>query len=147
MFNSDVWDLIDEVLLSYHLGKDDSSYDKAIFPLGSTYLKAAKTIEKARASGVLVRTNTVAGTFNLDGMEHILHDLAEFKPSIVNFLPVNLFDNASSMSKYIDYGKLRECMKHAIDFLANAVPDAKVFIRYMPFCCMEGYESHIVGHV
>lgn len=91
MWKSDVWDLIDEVLVSYHLGRE-SACNKDMFPLGCTYDKVKKTVDKARANNVLVRSNTVLATFNINGLDSILEDLVALQPSIVNFLPVNLFD-------------------------------------------------------
>ena len=45
--HDEVFDLIDEVLVSYHLDKDASDYDEMMFPRGSTFAKVQKTIEKA----------------------------------------------------------------------------------------------------
>lgn len=144
LYNSDVWDLIDEVLISYHLGRNTNSYDKTMFPLGSTYDKVKKTIDKANENNVFVRTNTVVGTFNAAYLDTIVDDLIEFNPRIVNFLPVNIFDEAKDMVSCIDYSMFRDCIKHAIDKL-NANIDTQIFVRYMPFCCMAGYEKYIVG--
>jgi molybdenum cofactor biosynthesis enzyme MoaA len=47
LWKSNIWDLIDEVLVSYHLGRN-CNYDKEIFPLGCTYDKVKKTIDLAR---------------------------------------------------------------------------------------------------
>lgn len=146
LWKSDVWDLIDEVLVSYHLGRE-STCNKEMFPLGCTYDKVKKTVDKARANNVLVRSNTVLATFNIDGLDSILEDLVTLQPSIVNFLPVNLFDQASSMAQYIDYSVLRTKLKYAIDMLKEKLPQSLVFVRYMPFCGMEGYEQHIVGNL
>ena len=147
MFGCDVWDLLDEVLISYHLGKDVTGADMTIFPRGSTFEKVSRTIEKARENNVFIRTNTVLGTFNLRNVDEIVKDLITFKPQIVNFLPVNLFDEATSMISFIDYRELRPILKRTIDVLKNSLPDTLVFVRYMPFCDMEGYEQHIVGHL
>lgn len=40
----DVWDLLDEVLVSYHLGKETVGADLKLFPNGPTYDKVIKTI-------------------------------------------------------------------------------------------------------
>ena len=45
--HDEVFDLIDEVLVSYHLDKDASDYDEMMSPRGSTFAKVQKTIEKA----------------------------------------------------------------------------------------------------
>ena len=109
LWKTDVWDLIDEVLVSYHTCKDNSLLDKEIFPLGSTYDKVKKTIDKAHDMHKLVRTNTVCATFNLQCLDKIVDDLISFKPAIINFLPVNLFDQAKNeMEKYIDYSNISE---------------------------------------
>lgn len=134
LWKSDVWDLLDEVLLSYHLGRADPAPDKSMLPLGSTWQKAVWTVQAAREHNVMVRTNTVLGSFNLSGLDCILDDLLQFKPAIVNFLPVNLFDEAAAMSKHIDYLALRPKLKAAFDKLERELPDALVFARYMPFC-------------
>ena len=96
LWKTDVWDLIDEVLVSYHTCKDNSLLDKEIFPLGSTYDKVKKTIDKAHDMHKLVRTNTVCATFNLQYLDKIVDDIVSFKPAIINFLPVNLFDQAKN---------------------------------------------------
>ena len=144
LWKSDIWKLIDEVLVSYHLGKNDKDYNKQMFPLGSTYDKVAKTIEKARQNNVFLRTNTVLGTFNIQHINSIVDDLIEFKPSIVNFLPVNLFDQAKDMVQFIDYKLFRMQIKQAIDRL-TAEGINNINVRYMPFCEMEGYEQYVVG--
>ncbi len=147
LWNCDVWDLIDEVLVSYHLGKNDKFVNKDIFPLGSTYLKAYKTIQKALEHNVFIRTNTVLGTFNLNQIDFIINDLISFQPNIINFLPVNLFDNAINMDKFINYSIFRKKIKDAIIKIKNNTYNTNIFIRYMPFCDMEGFEQYIVGHL
>lgn len=137
--------LIDELLLSYHVQRDCAAMP--MFPHGSTYAKAMKCVELARANGVLLRTNTVLGTFNLQQMCGIVNDLLEFSPSIINFLPINLFDQAEDLSSQINYLKLRPLLKHAIDHIRASLPDTLTYVRYMPFCDMTGYEQHLVGHV
>lgn len=144
LWSSNVWDLIDEVLISYHLGKNDVDYNKEIFPLGNTCSKVLKTIEKTRKHNILLRTNTVLGTFNLNNIDYILSDLIEFNPDIINFLPVNIFDEAKNMEKYIDYNILRTKLKYSIDKITSTI-NSKIYVRYMPFCQMEGYEKYIVG--
>lgn len=145
LWKSDVWDVIDEVLVSYHIGRK-SEYDKTIFPLGCTWNKVKKTADKAKQHNVLLRTNTVIATFNISCIDDIADDIIELQPSIVNFLPVNLFDQAESMAKYIDYDMLRSSIKRVINKITTTL-NCMVFIRYMPFCCMEGYEKHIVGNL
>ena len=147
IFSRDIFSLVDEVLVSYHLSRSCKDYDKDMFPKGCTWSKVKAAVDKAREHKKIVRTNTVLGTFNLDDIMCIADDLAVLKPDIVNFLPVNLFEQSSNMSKYIDYSKLRQAVKAAIDKLESALPDAFVLVRYMPFCCMEGYEHHVLGHV
>lgn len=147
LYSSDVWDLIDELLLSYHISKNPQMYDNTMFPCGSTFPKAAKTIEMAKKKRVLIRTNTVLGRFNIDDFQNIVTDLIEFTPKIVNFLPVNLFDESSGMVSEIDYVKLRPILKSQIDRLKETLPQSLIFVRYMPFCDMNGYERHIVGHL
>lgn len=105
-----------------------------MFPLGCTWSKASRTVAAAREHGKIVRTNTVLGTFNIDDLPSIARDLAELQPDIINFLPVNLFEQSYSMKKYIDYSALRPKLKEAIDFLREHVPSALVLARYMPFC-------------
>ena len=78
LYNCDIWDLIDEVLISYHLGKNDTSYDKQMFPNGNTFKKVQQTLVKAKESNKLIRTNTVIGTFNFNGIKCILEDLIAF---------------------------------------------------------------------
>lgn len=143
--NNDVWKYIDEVLVSYHISKACKNIDRIMFPLGNTYDKVEKTIYLAKKFGKLVRTNTVIGTFNLDDVDQIVDDLIVLNPSIINFLPVNLFDGAYDMGVYIDYNKLRPILKRSIDRLKNLLSNTLIFIRYMPFCDMEGYEQHILG--
>jgi MoaA/NifB/PqqE/SkfB family radical SAM enzyme len=46
-----------------------------MFPLGHTYDKVKKTIDKAKILNKLVRTNTVIGTFNIDQLDYIVNDL------------------------------------------------------------------------
>jgi sulfatase maturation enzyme AslB (radical SAM superfamily) len=140
--------LIDEVLISYHLDKNPENINKNIFPLGSTYQKVMKTVQKARENGVFIRTNTVIGTFNIERIDKIVNDIVnDIKPSIINFLPVNLFEESEKhgMEKYIDYGVLRPILKKNIDFIKENLPESDIFVRFMPFCDMEGYEQHIVG--
>ncbi len=143
--NVTIWNYIDEVLVSYHLSKNITDYDKNIFPLGSTYNKVKKTIDIAKQNNKIVRTNTVIGTFNTENLYDIINDLIEFTPDIINFLPVNIFDDATQMGQYIDYIKLRPILKKSIDILKSKLNKTLIFIRYMPFCDMVGYEQHILG--
>lgn len=147
LYNKNVWDLINEVLVSYHLGKDDNSYNKSMFPLGCTYNKVKKTIIKAKQTNKLIRSNSVIGTFNIKGFHYVVKDLVEFGPHIINILPVNLFDDAKDMGKYIDYNDLRPLLKTSINFLNKHLPNTIKFIRYIPFCDMIGYEQYIVGQL
>ena len=148
LWKCNIWDLIDEVLISYHLDKNPDNYNKNIFPLGSTYKKVIKTVEKARENDIFIRTNTVIGTFNIERMDFIVNDLInDIQPSIINLLPVNLFDEAEQygMEKYINYSNLRPILKKSIDKIRNKLKNTLVFVRFMPFCDMDGYEQHIVG--
>ena len=145
LYTTNVWSIIDEVLVSYHSGKDD--FDKLMFPNGSTYNKVAKTIEKARNLNKLVRINSIIATFNVNQYLMIIDDIINFNPHIVNILPINLFDESANLYQYIDYDKVKPIIKNAIDKLKNANPNMLVFVRYIPFCNMKGYEQHIVGNL
>lgn len=146
LWKSNVWDLIDEVLVSYHLGRN-VEYDHTIFPLGCTYDKVKKTIDIAHELRKTVRTNTVCATFNLNQIDKTVDDIIEFKPNIINFLPVNLFDQAKdNMQQYIDYVKFRPLIKQQIDKINNRLK-CEINIRYMPFCDMEGYTQYIKGQL
>lgn len=147
LYTKDVWDVIDEVLLGYHIERNPKTCDHGMFPLGSTYPKVSKCVDMANENNVFLRTNTVVGSFNLENLPHIVDDIVGFKPRIINFLPVNLFDEATRMGRYIDYAELRPILKSQIDKIRENLPDTLVFVRYMPFCDMEGYEKHIVGYV
>lgn len=146
LYASDIWDLIDEVLVSYHVSKDDPNIDLNIFPHGHTYHKVKKTIDKARENNVFVRMNTVIASFNIDGLDYVLNDIVEFNPIELVFLPVNLFDEAwKNMSDFINYNNLRQKLKNAIDYIKEKLPETLILVRYMPYCDMEGYEKHLVG--
>lgn len=148
LFKSNVFDIIDEVLISYHLGKTDRHIDYSFFPLGNTYSKVRKLVDLCNQHPhILLRTNTVLGVFNLHGLDFILNDLLEFKPKIINFLPLNLFDQASKLEKFIDYDVLRKKLPPIIDVLKQQLPNSLVFVRYVPFCILPGYEKHIVGNM
>lgn len=147
LYASNVWDIIDEVLISYHISKNDPNINYEFFPLGSTHDKVLKTISIANEHNILIRTNTTLGTFNLNGLEYIVNDLISFKPTIINFLPVNIFDQAVNMDNFIDYDLLRQKIKLAIDKIKNKLPDTLICVRYMPFCDMEGYEQYLVGNL
>lgn len=147
LYVSNVWDLIDEVLVSYHISKDDPNINKNFFPNGHTYDKVLKTITKAKQKNILVRTNTILAMFNLNGLQYILNDLVSFQPNMINFLPINLFDQASEMVNQINYDLLRLKIKKAIDFLKLMLPSIFIYVRYMPFCKMEGYEQYIIGNL
>lgn len=145
-FGSKLFQIIDEVLLSYHCSQN-CQVDKRFFPNGCTWEKVLKTTYLARVFGCMIRTNTVLGTFNLADIDGLIQDLCELKPQIVNFLPVNLFDQAEDLADFIDYTKLRSILKQAISQVKISLPESLVYARYMPFCDMEGYEKHIVGHL
>lgn len=145
LHTSNAWPMIDEVLVSYHSGKNN--FDKTMFPNGSTYSKVAKTIEKAHCLKKLVRVNSIIATFNVDQYLQIINDIISFHPHIVNILPINLFDESKSLAQYIDYSKVKPTIKAAIDRLMASNPKMLVFVRYIPFCNMEGYEQYIVGNL
>lgn len=146
LFASDVWDVIDEVLISYHISKNDNNINREIFPMGDTYSKVYKTLEKAKKTNKIIRINTIIATFNIDGIRYILDDILSFEPHIVNFLPLNLFDNAfKTMKEFIDYENIRVCVKKSIDYIKQHNSNIYINVRYMPLCKMEGYEKFIIG--
>jgi len=49
------------------------------------------------------------------------------------------------MYDQIDYNLVRPILKKQIDKINAALSSSLVFVRYMPFCNMEGYEKYIVG--
>lgn len=140
----DIWNYIDEVLISYHISKNDSYIDKHIFPLGHTYNQVKKTIDLAKKYKKIIRTNTVLGTFNIRNIDLITGDLIDFQPDIINFLPINLFDNANDMDNYINYSQMRPLLKKSINKLRLSLKNTLLFIRFMPFCDMDGYEQYII---
>ena len=144
-YDDNIWNIIDEVLVSCHTPKDNSLVDKKVFPNGTTFTKVKKTIDKARYHKKLIRTNTVVGTFNLDIFPIVIDDVISLQPSIINILPINLFDDASDIDHYIDYSKLRVVLRRQLDKIKKALPTSCVFIRYIPYCEMEGYEQHIIS--
>lgn len=146
LYNSNIWDLIDEVLISYHISGNDKEINKSIFPNGHTYNKVIKTIQKARELNKFIRTNTIIAKFNIKNFDLIVEDLIQFKPNIINFLPVNLFDDAENyMQDYIDYNIVSNIIKKSINTILLKLPEQPIFVRYMPYCNMEGYEKYIVG--
>lgn len=144
-YDDRIWNVIDEVLISCHTPKDNSLVDKKIFPLGTTFAKVKKTVDKARQFNKLIRTNTVVGTFNIDILPTIIDDVISLQPSIANILPINLFDDAYDMDQYIDYCRLRKVLKQQIDKISKSLPNSLSFVRYVPYCEMEGYEQHIIS--
>ena len=145
LFASDIWDLIDEVLLSYHLGRDATGADMSYFPRGCTYAKAAKTADIAKQKEKLLRVNIVVGVFNAKALDSIVDDIIGFTPKIVNFLPVNLFDGAKSQYTQIDYNTAGVAISRQLDRLDAALPDTLKIVRYIPFCALPGREKHIAG--
>ena len=145
LYAINVWPFIDEVLVSYHSGKE--SFDKLMFPNGSTYDKVAKTIEKAQSLNKLVRINSIIATFNMNQYQSIIDDIIKFYPHIVNILPINLFDESRNLAQYINYAKVKPIIKNAINKLINVNPNILIFVRYIPFCNMEGYEKYIIGNL
>lgn len=146
LWKSQIWDIIDEVLVSYHISQLNANIDSNIFPLGNTYCKVKKTIDIAKDNQVIVRTNTVLGTFNVDDLA-IVDDLMSFRPNIINFLPLNLFDNAVGLDKYIDYDSLSRTLDIFINKINEQLPNCLVFVRYVPYCVLEKHKQHIVGHI
>lgn len=137
------WKNIDEVLVSYHSGRKPK--DRKMFPGGSTWSKASACCHVARSFGKMVRTNSILGKFNIDEWDGIIEDIIEISPDIANILPVNTFDSARSMEKEIDPEKQRKVLKKAITaFEEHGIP---TFVRYFPFCAMEGFERNIVGNL
>lgn len=125
---------VDEVLLSYHLGRNSRGYSREAFPRGCTWEKASAVAFRAKSSRKLLRTNVVLGAFNLDCLDSILDDVEELKPAIVNFLPVNLFDQATGMANQIDYARLSPLLANAVERLSVSLPETLVVVRYVPFC-------------
>ena len=140
---SECGDLIDEVLLSYHSGRDPK--DRKMFPRGSTWDMAERMSDCANLGGKLLRTNTVLGKFNIQDWESILEDIIRLSPRIANILPVNIFDGARAMEAEMDIPGQREMIRLAVDRLEkNGI---EVFVRYFPFCGLEGCERNLVGHL
>ena len=146
VWKSNIWDVIDEVLVSYHLSRFAKHFNAQFFPLGSTYDKVRRVVDLAHSSNVLLRTNSVIGTFNLDDVA-LIDDLLCFRPQIINFLPLNLFDDASNLSMFIDYDKFGHTMDMFISKIHEILPKTLVFIRYVPMCVVEKHIDKVVGHV
>ena len=146
IWKSNIWDVIDEVLVSYHLSRFAKHFNAQFFPLGSTYDKVRRVVDLAHSNNVLLRTNSVIGTFNLDDVA-LIDDLLCFRPQIINFLPLNLFDDASNLSMFIDYDKFGHTMDMFISKIHEILPKTLVFIRYVPMCVVEKHIDKVVGHV
>ena len=143
-YKKNVWKLIDEVLISYHISYRSKNINNEIFPNGHTYNKVLKCFEKAKNYNLLIRTNSIISKFNLYDFIYIIEDLIHLQPNIINILPVNTFDDASSMIDFIDYTAIRDVIKTSIQLINSKLSSSLIFVRYMPFCDMEGYEKYIV---
>jgi MoaA/NifB/PqqE/SkfB family radical SAM enzyme len=104
--------------------------------------KVLKCLELGFKNKKFIRTNTVLGSFNYKQANDILDLLRSISPNLVNLLPVNVWNDAKHLDKAIDYAKVRDIVKKAVDTFP--IP---VFARFIPFCKMEGYESHLVGNL
>lgn len=145
LYATDIWDLIDEVLLSYHVGQNMLGADISYFPNGCTYNKALKTVEMTQKFGKLLRINIVIGMFNINAIDSIIDDVIKFQPKIINFLPVNLFDEAKDQYSQINYDLIGPVIIKQLDRLNKELPLTLKFVRYIPFCVLSGYEKYIVG--
>lgn len=145
----EVLDFIDIITLSYHLSKDNNMLTaKYVFPYGSTYNKAYKLAQLCHNKNIFLKTNTVFGYYNIDDIINITKDLIIFKPALINFQPVDLSNNNElNIKNYYSYDQLINFLKLAIDNIKYSLPNTLVFIKYIPFCKMDKYESHIIGFI
>ena len=93
----------------------------------------------------LLRINIVVGMFNINAIDSIIDDVIKFQPKIINFLPVNLFDEAKDQYSQINYDLVGPVLIKQIDRLNKELPLSLKFVRYIPFCALPGYDKYIIG--
>lgn len=133
-------ELVDEVLISFHALSDKENIDI----VGTSLSNVLKCIENVKELNKLLRFNIVVGYHNIHNLKDIVKKLAEYVPFVVNFLPLNTWNHAGTLSKSIDYSLIRTMLKECIDILSER--NIHSFIRFMPYCDMTGYEKHLIGN-
>lgn len=139
-----IWNIIDEVLLSYHIPKYKIPYPTIFFNTNIQY-DIKKTIDKIKTYNLIFKTNTVIGDFNHIDLLDIVKDLLNINPIIINFLPLNLFESANINHFNLNYITIRNCIKRAIDYLNDNSYNGQINVRYFPFCDMISYEKYLVN--
>lgn len=143
---TNVWQYLDEILISYHLSRYCTNYDKRFFPMGNTYDKVEKCVKLAKKNNLILRFNILVGNFNLNDILNITDEIISFEPNIINFLTLDIQSDAADLGEtYLDLNIGRHVLKCCINKIKKYNSNILTFIKFIPFCDMEGYEQHVVG--
>jgi MoaA/NifB/PqqE/SkfB family radical SAM enzyme len=135
---------IDDFLLSIH-GADAESHDRVTEVPGS-FDKIVTAARNLAAYPVRVRANCVISGFNYQDPAAILDLYARIGIETANFIlfnPIVEADWRSSPELNVAYADAAPHLQRAIDGRAGCF--RRLTVRYIPFCLMRGYESHVTN--
>lgn len=131
-----------EILFSLH-GATEDVHD-SITGRKQSFQKIVTGINNAKSVGLIVRTNVTVYYKNYKQLENQYAELINrLAPSEVNFITLNYWGDANIINKTnVNYQLMTDAIKKCID---NINIDAKINVRYVPYCYMKGYEKYVVG--
>lgn len=134
---------IDDFLFSLH-GPTAEMHDALTRRPGS-YEALLRGIEKVRALGVKIRSNTVVTGLNVDALEPLAERLAELGFRTVNFILFNPIVEAGNAdaAMNVEYRRAGRALARVLDQWAGRIPTMNV--RYLPFCCLPGGEAAVTN--
>ena len=132
---------LDEVLFSVH-GSHPGIHDE-ITQVAGSFEKLKQGMANAAEMSLDVRINTVVNRLNYLDLEELSKLVLIYKPVQTNFITLNDWCFAKHLiDKFmITYTEMAPALKAACDLLDPHI--AEVNVRYIPFCCMQGYERFV----
>lgn len=131
---------LNEVLVSLH-GFCKVNHNN-ITGVWDSWDRAVKTMINANKMGLILRINCTVGLINYHSLEQHADFVKQFRPTSVNYLPVNLWGDAARRTIEVSYYVMGPRIENAIDRIKETVPFINV--RFIPNCFMkEEYQKYI----
>ncbi|MBN2719108.1 MAG: radical SAM protein [Deltaproteobacteria bacterium] len=136
---------IDDFLLSIH-GHNAAIHDYLTNRKGA-FDKVVAAIENVSRTSAKLRINCVVNGVNYRHVPDILalaHSLSCQTVNLIMFNPIVEADWRSAPELNVAYSDAAPVIKNAIDAYKDKI--AKITVRYMPFCLMQGYEQYVTNN-
>lgn len=132
---------LNEVVLSIH-GPNALIHD-TVTGIPGSFAKVLKAAENAKSLGILLRLNTTVSPRNQEYLPEHAVLAKEIGPTCQNFLSLNFWEDNEDYNGRLNFGLASEGLREAFSCLEDVIP--YLTARYWPFCCLRGFERHVLG--